>query len=150
MSAVSRLLLIAVIAAGVFLVHGCAGMPGAGGGQQNMPPGVLPPPGLESGGARTLMGTTITAPDGYFLLVRRAPAESDMESPWQSCRRIIVLETSLLVEGINYDGRATQTETDYNEVVPFSKIESFDWKYEAKPSPEPEAESEGGKSEGKD
>ena len=45
------------------LLPGCPGMPGtAGAGQDNLPPGMKAPPGMESGGGRTLMGTTITAP----------------------------------------------------------------------------------------
>jgi hypothetical protein len=150
MSAISRFMLIVVIAAGVVLLQGCPGMPGAAGGKQTTPPGVQPPPGLESGGAYTLMGTTITPPDGYLLLVEYASREPGAQPVWRSCRRIVVLDSSLLIEGLNYDGRDEKAQRDVNEVVPFTKIMNAHWKYEAKPMPEPEVESEAGKSEGKD
>jgi len=135
-------LLTAILGSAVFLA-GCPGMPGApgGGGQQSMPPGVLPPPGMESGGARTLMGTTIIAPDNAVLLVKHAPPGSDAELPWRSCRRIIVLTDCVLIEGVNYDLRAEGVEKDFNEVVQFSDIESFAWKYEPRPTPPPEEKS---------
>ena len=53
---------------------------------------------------------------------------------------------------MNYDLRAEGVEKDFNEVVQFSDIESFAWKYELKPTP-PAAEessaeeSDSGKSE---
>ena len=143
-------LLTAILGSAVFLA-GCPGMPGVpgggGSGQQNTPPGVLPPPGMESGGARTLMGTTIVAPDSAFLLVRHASPGSDAEPPWRSCRRIIVLSDCVLIEGVNYDLRAEGVEKDFNEVVQFSNIESFAWKYEAKPTPPAEEESSAGESD---
>jgi hypothetical protein len=133
-------LLIGLLAA-TALLAGCPGMPGSPGAEQRMPPGVLPPPGLESGGARTLMGTTVTPPDNFFLLVQQAPPLSEAEQPWRTCRRLIVLENSVLIEGVNYDGRMKDDEKDYNQLVPFSNIESLDWKYEARPTP-PAAEEE--------
>ena len=125
------------------LLCGCPGMPGAGGagGQEKMPPGVLPPPGLESGGARTLMGTTITSPDGYYLLVKYSYAQTGgtpQVGEWQTCRRAIPLDNCMLVEGLNYDGRLAGAEKDVNQLLPFSGLTGFYWKYEAKPAPPPE------------
>ena len=87
------------------------------------------------------MGTTIIAPDNAFLLVRHTPPGSDAEPPWRSCRRVIVLTDCVLIEGVNYDLRAEGVEKDFNEVVQFSDIGSFAWKYEAKPTPPAEEES---------
>jgi len=126
-------LLIGVLSLGVLLA-GCP-PPGAAGGQQNAPPGLLPPPGMESGGARTLMGTTITPPDNSFLLVQYPRRNSTVAPQWQSCRRIIILETSVLIEGINYDSRTPGAEADFNEVVPFGDVKNIVWRYEAKPTP---------------
>ncbi len=123
------------------LLAGCP--PGMGGRntQQNMPPGMLPPPGMDSGGARTLMDTTITAPSDHYLLVKfalstpaakGAPAE---EPKWQTCRRVIPLTSYLLIEGINYDGRDAGAEKDVNQLIPASELSYFYWKYEAKPVP---------------
>ncbi|UCC67260.1 MAG: hypothetical protein JSV79_08975 [Armatimonadota bacterium] len=123
------------------LLAGCPGMPGGpGAGQDNLPPGMKAPPGMESGGGRTLMGTTVTAPDNAILLVRHGRPNSKVESPWRSCRRLIVLDDCMLMEGINYDRRA-DGESDFNEVVPFSDIQSFAWKYEQRPTPPAEEES---------
>ncbi len=132
---------IALLLGLVCLIPLLTGCPGAPGGQQNMPPGVLPPPGLESGGARTLMGTTITAPDNYYLLIKYTCAHlSGQEAPprgaeWQSCRRVIPLDSCIMVEGLNYDGRQQGAEKDVNQLLPFSALASFYWKYEAKPTP---------------
>ena len=122
------------------LLAGCPGMPGMPGGgqtQQNMPPGVLPPPGLESGGARTLMGSTITAPDNAYLLVSldRAGSEPSVPAEWQTCRRVTPLENCLLLEGMNYDGRAEGAEKDVNQLVPYEQLRRFEWKYEPRPVP---------------
>jgi hypothetical protein len=128
-------LLLALLTSGVLLA-GCPGMPGApSAGQQNTPPGILPPPGLQSGGARTIMGTTITPPDNSTLLVSYSRRDSAAAPEWHSCRRIIILETSVLIEGINYDRRTPGAEEDFNEVVPFSDIRNIVWKYEPKPTP---------------
>lgn len=137
-------LLLALLALGTLLC-GCPGMPGAPGGEQKMPPGVLPPPGLESGGARTLMGATITSPDDALLLVKYALADSKSPAAgeWQTCRRIIPLESCILVEGVNHDGRQEGAERDVNRLLPYAALVSFTWKYEAKLAPpEPEGESE--------
>lgn len=138
--------LVVLIGIGTVL-YGCPGMPGmpggVGGGEQKMPPGVLPPPGLESGGARTLMGTTITPPDNYFMLVSFSIATGTAQTAeWQTCRRIIPLESCLIVEGLNYDGRNKEAPQDVNQLVPYSGLTSFQWKYEAKPAPPPEAVTE--------
>ena len=124
------------------LLSGCPGIPGmpgaAGGGEQKMPPGVLPPPGLESGGARTLMGTTITPPDNFFLLVSfTTSAGASQAAEWLTCRRIIPLESCVIVEGLNYDGRNKQAPQDVNQLVPYQGLTSLQWKYEAKPVPPP-------------
>ena len=134
------------------LLSGCPGMPGAPGGQQQMPPGVLPPPGLESGGARTLMGTTITPPDNSLLLVKYD--STDPKSPgageWQTCRRIIPLESCILMEGANHDGRQEAAERDVNRLLPYASLVSFSWKYEAKLAPPAEGEAESEKTEEKE
>jgi len=132
------LLFLALLSLGALLA-GCPGMPGApGSGQANLPPGMKAPPGMESGGGRTLMGTTITPPDNAVLLVKHVEPASEAEAPWRSCRRVIVLDDCILIEGINYDQRIAGAERDFNEIVPFSDIESFVWKYELKPAPPPE------------
>jgi len=122
------------------LLAGCPGMPGAPGGPQseaNVPPGVKPPPGLESGGARTLMGTTITPPEKAILLVRytQAGVTPAAEPQWKSCRRIIPLDACVIVEGLNYDGRDEGAEKDINQLLPFSGLTSFYWRYEPGPVP---------------
>jgi hypothetical protein len=130
------------------LLAGCPGMPGAGGGgQDNLPVGMKEPPGMKSGGARTLMGTAVTAPDNATLLIRHDRPGSEAESPWRSCRRIIVLADCVLIEGLNFDQRTTGEGADFNEVVPFADIQSFVWRYEPRPTP-PAEESES-KDEGK-
>jgi hypothetical protein len=124
------------------LLSGCPGMPGAPGGQQKTPPGMMPPAGLESGGAYSLMGTTITAPDDSILLFRPVVAADEADRPWETCRRIILLENAVLVEGINYDGRTEDAEKDFNRVIPLANIQNLNWKYESKPRPPAEEESE--------
>ncbi len=137
-------LLLGLLAAGLLLAGcpGMPGMPGAGGGagaEQKTPPGVLPPPGLESGGVRTLMGTTITAPENSYLLVRFARVRQQpttlAEAKWQSCRRVTLIENCLTVEGINYDGRDDAGAKDANVLIAYSDLTGFDWKYEARPAP---------------
>jgi hypothetical protein len=127
------------------LLTGCPGMPGGpGAGQENLPPGMKAPPGMEpgidSGGARTLMGTTITAPENATLLVKLVRPSSEGEPSWRSCRRFVVLDNCVLLEGINYDQRDPDSEADSNEVVPYSDIDSFVWKYQPKPAPPAEEE----------
>ena len=132
-------LLIGLLVAGSLLAGcpGMPGMPGAGQSQQTMPPGVLPPPGLESGGARTLMGTTITPPDNAYLLVSLDRMGSEPAAPveWQTCRRVTPLESCLLLEGINYDGRAEGAPKDVNQLITYGQLQRFEWKYEARPAP---------------
>ena len=136
---------IALLCAAVLL---CGCPPGAGGGQQNMPPGSQPPPGLDSGGAWTLMGTTITAPNDCYLLVKFAPRDEGRAGPateepkWRSCRRVIPIESYVLIEGLNYDGRDDKADKDVNQLVPASELAYFYWKYEAKPAPPAETKSE--------
>ena len=137
----------AVVVVGVvgmgILLAGCPGMPGApggaGAGEQRTPPGVLPPPGLESGGARTLMGATVTAPDNSYLLVRytqmRGGVMRHSEPTWDSCRRVSMLENCLLIEGLNYDGRAEAAPKDTNLLIAYADLAGFEWKYEARPAP---------------
>jgi hypothetical protein len=146
-------LLIALLLMCVILA-GCPGMPGAAGGKgasSQLPPGLQPPPGVQSGGARTLMGTTITAPDNSILVVKFAatplaayvqnrsvssPAQFGVPTPtWQSCRRVIPMDSYVLLEGLNYDGRAQGVEEDVNQLIPVLGLEYFYWKYEPKPLP---------------
>jgi hypothetical protein len=136
-------LLIGLIGLGTLLA-GCPGMPGAPGGEQNMPPGVMPPPGMESGGARTLMGATVTPPDDAYLLVTYTHAVAGVETTvdWQTCRRALPLQSCVLVEGINFDGRVKDAEKDVNVLIPFEGLVSFQWKYEARPAPPAEEKSE--------
>ncbi|MBN1460244.1 MAG: hypothetical protein JXA57_11965 [Armatimonadetes bacterium] len=122
------------------LLAGCPGMPGMPGGQeQQMPPGILPPPGLESGGVRTLMGSTVTPPDNAYLLVSFSLRDGDLPSggTWQTARRVIPLESCVLVEGLNYDGRAEDVAKDVNQLVPYEHLVSFQWRYEERPAPPP-------------
>ena len=124
------------------LISGCPGMPGAGGRQaENLPPGMLPPPGVESGGARTLMGTTITPPENSYLLIKYTRGDDPAASAeWRSCRRFIPLETAVLIEGLNYDGCIANEDRDVNQLLPFAGLASFYWKYEARPAPPAESE----------
>jgi len=143
--------------AGLVTLLGCAVLlagcpPGAGGqGQQNVPPGIQPPPGLDSGGARTLMGTTITAPSDSFLLVKFAQLQESIrgkppaEPKWQSCRRVIPMDWWVLAEGLNYDGRDAEAEKDVNQLIPSSSIAYFYWKYQPKPAPPAEEKQTPGK-----
>ncbi len=148
MTAPKKTLLLLSLLSLTALLTGCPGMPGApGSAQANLPPGMKAPPGMESGGGRTLMGTTITAPDNAVLLVKHVRPSSGAEAPWQSCRRVMVLEDCILIEGINYDQRIVGAERDSNEVVPFSDMQSFVWKYELKPAPPPEESAAEEKSE---
>ena len=118
------------------LLAGCPGMPGAGGGgEENLPAGMKAPPGMDSGGARTLMGTTVTAPDNATLLIRHDRPGAEAESPWRSCRRVIVLQDCVLIEGLNFDQRTTGEGADFNEVLPFADVQSFVWRYEPRPTP---------------
>jgi hypothetical protein len=98
---------------------------------------------MSSGGARTFMGTTITPPEDSYLLVKYSYLTSALvargqpvSSPsWQSCRRFIVLDSAVIIEGLNYDGRAKDQERDVNELLPHTGLASFQWKYEARPAP---------------
>jgi hypothetical protein len=139
---------IAILIAGLLLVAllaGCPGMPGApgaaGSSPQNVPPGLQPPPGEKSGGARTLMGTTITSPDNAILLVRYGYGQAT-DASWKSCRRAILLDAAVMVEGINFDARDKQAEKDVNQLLPMAGL-TFYWKYEPKPTPPPQAKSTG-------
>jgi hypothetical protein len=148
MTAIARTALLVGLLGLATLLAGCPGMPGAPGGEQKVPAGMLPPPGLDSGGARTLMGATIVPPDNAYLLVRYtcAVGETSTVVEWHTCRRVIPLESCLLVEGINYDGRAEGVEKDVNRVLPFEGLVSFEWKYEERPAP-PAVEAQGAKEE---
>jgi len=138
-------LFIALVGGGV-LRMGCPGMQGMPGApnaaDQKMPPGILPPPGMESGGARTLMGATITPPEDSFLLIQYSLAESSAEASWQTCRRLSPLENCLLIEGLNYDGRDGDAPKDVNTLIPYNRLVSFTWQYELKPTPAPEADAD--------
>jgi hypothetical protein len=134
---------VAILIAGLILtmlLAGCPGMPGAtggsGGGAQNVPPGLQPPPGVTSGGARTLMGTTITPPENAILLIRYGygPAAA---AKWESCRRAILLDNAVIIEGLNYDARDKSAEKDVNQLLPLVGL-TFYWKYEPKPIPPPQ------------
>ena len=138
----TRIILLGLALSLVTLLSGCPGMPTGPGGataEQNMPPGLLPPAGLESGGARTLMGTSITPTDDSILLFRYTGADepSPEAEQWQSCRRIIATDGGLFVEGINYDGRVEGAEMDVNQLLPEGELTSLYWKYEPTP-PSPE------------
>jgi hypothetical protein len=144
-------LLIGLLAFGSLLA-GCPGMPGMPAGQeQQMPPGVLPPPGMESGGARTLMGATITPPDNAYLLVSFVLKDLDLsgEGGWQTARRVVPLAECILVEGLNYDGRAEDEPKDINQLIPYEHLEGFRWRYEERPAPPPSPAGEDSPSETK-
>jgi hypothetical protein len=97
------------------------------------------------------MDTTITAPNDHYLLVKFAslprPGVSPLspEPDWQSCRRVMPLNSYLLVEGINYDGRDAGAEKDVNQLIPSANLTYFLWKYEAKPAPPAETKPEQGR-----
>jgi hypothetical protein len=137
-TAVAFLMLGLVLA---LLLPGCPGMPGAPGGAgasaEKMPPGLTPPPGLTSGGVRTLMGVTITPPEDSILLVKWAYAGEPIPTDWQACRRVSSLDNALVMEGLNFDGRDPKAEKDLNRILPYSGLTTFYWKYELKPVPKP-------------
>ncbi len=64
------------------LLCGCPGMTGQPGpsAAQQTPPGILPPPGLKTGGVRTLVGATITPPEGQVIVVNY-PGNDDTLPP---------------------------------------------------------------------
>jgi len=147
----SRILLLLLGLSLAMLLSGCPGMPGVPGGAggasaQNVPPGLQPPPGLKSGGVRTLMGTTITPSDDSVLLVRYAYA-GQPSAGWQSCRRIVALDTYVSLEGLNFDGREKSAEKDVNLLLPWSGLASFTWKYEPKPTPPPQPKTPGARAQ---
>ena len=118
------------------LLVGCPGMPGGPGGTsaaQQSPPGVQPPPGLTSGGVRTLLGTTVTPPDNSVLLVSYTTSGGASVKN-ASARRLTVSENTVLIEGLNFDGRNKSAPTDTNEAIPLSQITALSWSYEAKPT----------------
>ena len=122
----------------VTLLAGCPGMPGMGGSSssssaQQSPPGLVSPPGMQSGGARSLMGTTVTPPDNGTLLVNVTIAGT--ATGFQSTRRLVFAETGVMLEGVNFDGRTKGQELDTNRFVPTNQITSLTWKYEIKPAP---------------
>ena len=122
------------------LLAGCPGMPGAPGGggnaAQQTPPGILPPPGLSSGGVRTIMGTTVTAPEDAVLLVSYT-STTDASATDVSVRRITISENTVLIEGQNFEARDTAAPKDTNVILSLTQIESLTWSYEAKPTPPP-------------
>jgi len=135
-----RILLLATGLALVVLLAGCPGMPGApggAGGQQTVPPGLQPPPGATSGGARTLMGTTITPPENAILLVRFGYGGAASAANWGSCRRAILLDNAVILEGLNFDERNKAADKDVNQLLPLAGL-TFYWKYEPKPAPPPQ------------
>jgi hypothetical protein len=138
MKTAKKAVLLGVVLVSTCLLVGCPGMPGApGGGDQRMPSGMMPPPGMESGGARTLMGSTVTPPDNSYLLVSFALAGSQAggEEQWHTCRRIVPLENCVLIEGLNYDGRVAEAPRDENQLISYASLQSLQWKYEARPAP---------------
>ena len=144
MTIATRIILLGLALSLTTLLSGCPGMPTGPGGAdatENMPPGLLPPPGLESGGVRTFMGTSVTPPDDFILLFRYTDADeaSPEGEQWQSCRRIISADSGLFVEGINYDGRVEGAEIDVNQLLPEGDLTSFYWKYEPAPPSSEEA-----------
>ncbi len=140
---------IGLLAAGLgvtALLAGCPGLPGAGGGAggnaAQTPPGVLPPPGLKSGGVRTIIGTTVTPPDNGTLLVSYtvgagwdANAKPQLTEQWTPVRRITVTESTVLLEGLNFDGRLAKLPKDQNRLLALDKVSSLDWRYEEAPAP---------------
>jgi hypothetical protein len=133
-----RVAALTLLLALVALLAGCPGMPGAPGGAgsaaQQTPPGILPPPGLDSGGVRTLMGTTVTPPNNQILLVGYTISGRQSE-PVSSVRRLTFVDGGVLLEGLNYDAREKKQEKDRNEFVPMARISALSWKYEPKPTP---------------
>lgn len=121
------------------LLAGCPGMPGAPGGggsaAQQAPPGTVAPPGMESGGARTLLGTTVTAPNNQILLVQYYLPSVSKQMQWLSVRRLTFVDGGVLFEGLNYDGRLKEGEKDQNLFVALPQLTALSWKYEPKPTP---------------
>ncbi len=123
------------------LLVGCPGMPGAPGGTsaaQQTPPGVQPPPGLKSGGVRTLLGTTVTPPDNSILLVTYKTT-TGVSGQNIAVRRLTISENTVVFEGLNYDERNPNLPKDTNTIIPLAQITSLTWNYEAQPTPPPTA-----------
>jgi hypothetical protein len=149
----NRLMLLIVGLALMVVLAGCPGFPGApgaggAGAQQTVPPGLQPPPGETSGGARTLMGTTITPPENAYLLIRFGYGVAAEMANWHSCRRVIPLENAVIIEGLNYDGRDKAADKDVNQLLPLPGLR-FYWKYEPKPAPPPQPKGEEGRRGGR-
>jgi hypothetical protein len=92
---------------------------------------------MESGGARTLLGTTVTAPNNQILLVQYYLPSVSKEMQWLSVRRLTFVDGGVLFEGLNYDGRVANGEKDQNLFVALPQLTALAWKYEPKPIPPP-------------
>jgi hypothetical protein len=132
-------LVIAILA--LTLLGGCSGLPGAPGasGQaQQGPPGLTAPPGMKTGGARTVLGTTVTAPDNYVVSVKYSLAPNAttaanavaFKGAWHHCQRILVSDGVILIEGIDFDIPNATTETQSQILLPVASVADIAWKYE--------------------
>jgi hypothetical protein len=134
-------LLIFLIAEAVML-SGCS-LPGAtGAGGQQGPPALTPPPGLESGGARAVMAPAITAPNDSVLAFRYALAPGVASGPeskkyadiWHTCRRIVIGDQAVLIEGIDYS-KTSPEGAENSLMLPLPAVGELAWKYEKLLSP---------------
>lgn len=123
------------------LLGGCSGLPGApgaGGQAQQGPPGLSAPPGMKTGGARTVLGTTVTAPDNYVVSVKYSLAPNtataanadDFKGVWHHCQRILISDGVILIEGIDFDTPNATTETQSQILLPVASVADIAWKYE--------------------
>lgn len=120
------------------LLAGCSGLTPGGNQAQQGPPGLSSPPGMKTGGAKTVLGTAVTAPDNYTLSVRftlapTVPATvtaATYKGAWHHCRRIIVSDGVVMVEGIDFDEPNVDTGTEGNLALPNSSLVEFTWRYD--------------------
>jgi hypothetical protein len=134
------------------ILSGCSGLPGtagAGGQAQQGPPGLSPPPGMKTGGARTVLGTTLTAPDKYVLSVKYALASAGASATsagayagaWHHCQRVLISDGIILIEGIDYDKPNATTESQSQVALPAGSITDLVWRYEPDITPPADAKS---------
>jgi len=150
--------LLTIVLLGISLLGGCAGMPGmpgAGGQQQQGPPGLTPPPGLKSGGVRTLMGTVVTAPDNgtlsvHYTLATAKPAEvAASKDTWRHCRRIVMAEGTVTIEGLDFDKSTAQKDVETSIAFPVNDLTELSWKYDTDKLPPPPAKAPDSAAKGK-
>jgi hypothetical protein len=138
---------IALLALAIF-IGGCTGFPGAPGANQQAaqqgPPALNPPTGMKSGGARSVFGAAVTAPDDQVLSVNYELANTSIapktatiyNGVWHHCRRISFGDSMVIIEGINFDvikAEGATTPTDVNFMLPLTSVVELNWRYDPAP-----------------